>query len=146
MQSAPLRHWLDAQVRPLLAPRILPVTAEIALRCAQLSVPDPRPFRDGLIAATAWAHGLTVVTRSEADFPGTGVALFNLWHGHPRRCGAAAPEERDQPASAARRAGSWYRSSAMPVPNCLTETSASGGLVSRRGNRGLPLPSVTEPT
>ena len=78
-QSAPLRHWFDAQVRPLMAPRTLPVTAEIALRCAQLNVPDPRPFRDGLIAATAWVHGLTVVTRNEADFAGTGVALLNPW-------------------------------------------------------------------
>lgn len=83
VQSAPLRHWLEAQVRPLLAPRTLLVTAEIALRCAQLKVPDPRPFRDGLIAATAWAHGLTVVTRNEADLAGTGVALLNPWHGHP---------------------------------------------------------------
>ena len=79
MQSAPLRHWFDAQGRPLLAPRTLPVTAAIALRCAQLNVPDPRPFRDGLIAATAWVHGLTVVTRNEAEFAGTGVALLNPW-------------------------------------------------------------------
>ena len=83
VQSAPLRHWFDAQVRPLLALRTLPVTAEIALRCAHLNVPDPRPFRDGLIAATAWVHGLTVVTRNEADFAGTGVALLNPWREHP---------------------------------------------------------------
>jgi predicted nucleic acid-binding protein len=52
-QFAPLRHGFNAQVRPLLAPRTLPVTAEIALRCAQLDVPDPRPFRDRLVPATA---------------------------------------------------------------------------------------------
>jgi len=32
-----------------------------------------------LIAATALAHGLTVVTRNVADFEPSGVPLFNPW-------------------------------------------------------------------
>jgi predicted nucleic acid-binding protein len=40
-------------------------------------VPDPRAERDALIAATAMVHGLTVVTRTVADFEPTGVALLN---------------------------------------------------------------------
>ena len=79
-QAGPLRHWFDAQVLPLFAGRMLPVTTEIALCCARLNVPDPKPYRDGLIAATALVHGLTVVTRNEGDFSATGAALFNPWN------------------------------------------------------------------
>lgn len=78
-QASPLRQWFDVQVLPMLAPRTLPVTTEIALCCARLNVPDPKPYRDCLIAATAWVHGLTVVTRNEADFAATGVAVLNPW-------------------------------------------------------------------
>jgi len=42
-------------------------------------MPDPRPVRDGLIAATALVHGMTVVTRNLADFDPSGVATLNPW-------------------------------------------------------------------
>jgi predicted nucleic acid-binding protein len=35
---------------------------------------------DGLIAATAIHHGLTVVTRNTKDFIPTGVSLLEPWH------------------------------------------------------------------
>jgi predicted nucleic acid-binding protein len=35
---------------------------------------------DGLIAATALKHGLTLATRDEADFRDLGVNLFNPWN------------------------------------------------------------------
>jgi predicted nucleic acid-binding protein len=38
--------------------------------------------RDGLIAATALVHGMTVVTRNVADFELTGAKILNPWH-HP---------------------------------------------------------------
>jgi predicted nucleic acid-binding protein len=57
----------------------LPVDAAVALRCAPLHVPDPRPERDALIAATALVHAMTVVTRNVDDFSATGVRLLNLW-------------------------------------------------------------------
>ena len=59
--------------------RILPVDTDVAQRCARLHIPDPRPERDALIAATAMVHSLTVVTRNSADFEATGVALLNPW-------------------------------------------------------------------
>jgi len=59
--------------------QILPVDVTIARRCAALHVPDPRPERDALIAATALVHGLTVVTRNVADFEPMGVKTFNPW-------------------------------------------------------------------
>lgn len=78
-QGQLLRRWLDDQVLPAFAERILPVDTAIALRSAALHVPDPRPVRDGLIAATAAVHGMTVVTRNERDFDGTGVEVLNPW-------------------------------------------------------------------
>ena len=35
--------------------------------------------RDALIAATAFVHGMTVVTGNVADFEATGVALIDPW-------------------------------------------------------------------
>lgn len=80
-QGTMLRTWLDAHVLPAFAGRILPIDAEIARRSAQLHVPDPRPVRDGLIAATALVHAMTVVTRNTSDFEPTGVAMLNPWTG-----------------------------------------------------------------
>jgi hypothetical protein len=51
----------------------------VALRCAKLHVPDPRPERDAFIAATALVHGLTIVTRNTADFAPSGVPVLNPW-------------------------------------------------------------------
>lgn len=38
------------------------------------------PAADGLIAATALAHGLHVMTRNTADFEPTGVFMLNPWN------------------------------------------------------------------
>jgi len=76
-QGAMLRAWLDRQVLTAFEGRVLPLDARIAVRCPSLRVPDPRPDRDALIAATALEHGFTVVTRNVVDFAGTGVELLN---------------------------------------------------------------------
>ncbi len=78
-QGALLRSWLNGHVLPAFAGRILDVDSAVALRAARLHVPDPRPVRDGLIAATALVHGMTVVTRNLADFDPSGVATLNPW-------------------------------------------------------------------
>ncbi len=57
--------------------RILPVTPVIAERWARLAVPDPLPVVDGLLAATAIEHDLTLVTRNVAHVERTGVRLVN---------------------------------------------------------------------
>ena len=78
-QAVLLRTWLDGQVLPAFADRILAVDTAVARRCAELHVPDRRSERDALIAATALVHGLRVVTRNTEDFKATGVELFNPW-------------------------------------------------------------------
>ena len=79
--GAIFRAWLNAHVLPAFADRILAVDMAVALRSARLNVPDPRPVRDGLIAATALVHGMTVVTRNVADFEPTGVPILDPWAG-----------------------------------------------------------------
>jgi predicted nucleic acid-binding protein len=79
-QGAVLRAWIDEQILPRFEGRILPIDTNVARRCARLHVPDPRSERDALIAATALAHGLTMVTRNTADFESAGVALLNPWN------------------------------------------------------------------
>jgi toxin FitB len=78
-QGAILRTWLDDHVLPAFADRILAVDTAVAQRSAGLHVPNPRPVRDCLIAATALVHGMIVVTRNVPDFEPTGVGSFNPW-------------------------------------------------------------------
>lgn len=80
-QGAIFRTWLNSHVLPAFAGRILAVDTAVAQRSARLHVPDPRPVRDGLIAATALVHGMTVVTRNVADFEPMGVQILNPWAG-----------------------------------------------------------------
>ena len=79
VQAAPLGAWLYQRVLPEFERRLLSVDRDVALRCAALHIPDPRPYRDSLIAATALVHGMTVVTRNVKDFAGLGVVLLNPW-------------------------------------------------------------------
>lgn len=81
-QGAVFRAWLNDHVLPAFSGRILAVDAVVALRSARLHVPDPHPVRDGLIAATALVHGMTVVTRNVADFEPTGARTLNPWNSH----------------------------------------------------------------
>lgn len=78
-QGALLRAWIDTKVLPEFGGRILPVDVAVARRCARLHVPDPRPMRDALIAATALVHGMTVVTRNVRDFEPMDVKILNPW-------------------------------------------------------------------
>jgi predicted nucleic acid-binding protein len=75
-----LSRWLAALVES--RPVILDVTAAIArasgeLRAAREARGRPVAQADMLIAATALAHGLTLVTRNTRDFEGCGVALID---------------------------------------------------------------------
>ncbi|MCY3862379.1 MAG: type II toxin-antitoxin system VapC family toxin [bacterium] len=66
--EAVLRNWLDGDVARAFEQRILPVDTVVARVAASLHVPDPAPVIDALIAATALANGMTVVTLNTRDF------------------------------------------------------------------------------
>ena len=76
-----LREWLERDLLAAFAGRVLPVDLAVVRRAASMHVPDPRPERDALIAATALVHDLTVVTRNIADFEPLEVPLVDPWDG-----------------------------------------------------------------
>lgn len=67
-----LERWLIG-LESHYGDRILPITIEVADAWGRLSPRQPLPVTDGLIAATARVHRLTVVTRNSADFARSGV-------------------------------------------------------------------------
>jgi hypothetical protein len=75
-QAAALETWLS-RVSEAFDGRILPVTREIAETWGRLSTPDPVADVDGLLAATAIACNLILVTRNTRDVARTGVRLLN---------------------------------------------------------------------
>mgnify|MGYP003512180260 FL=1 len=81
-QAGQFRKWLTDYILPSFDGQILPVSVEVAQLSAAYHVPDPAPFRDAFIAATAHVHGLTVVTRNTSDFQRCGVPLLNPWQPH----------------------------------------------------------------
>lgn len=78
-QGIILRQWLDAILAFYDGSRILVVDADIARRCAAKHVPNPRSYYDGLIAATAEHHGMTIVTRNDRDFSDASIPVVNPW-------------------------------------------------------------------
>jgi predicted nucleic acid-binding protein len=83
-RRASLKQWLDNTLRPWFAGRILPISEAVSERCGilegqcqlkglTLNAPD------GMIAATALEHNLTIVTRNVRDFDCLDVAIFNPW-------------------------------------------------------------------
>lgn len=75
-QAELLERWLHG-LRDIYRDRIVDVTAEIAEEWGRLSVPDPLPVIDGLLAATAKVRGWTLVSRNARDLARTGVKLLN---------------------------------------------------------------------
>jgi predicted nucleic acid-binding protein len=74
-----LERWLELALPGI---ECLPVDAQVARNGARLRAQAPQgTVEDLLIAATALAHGATLVTRNEADFARFGVRLLNPWEG-----------------------------------------------------------------
>jgi predicted nucleic acid-binding protein len=73
-------RYLDVWLGGILAlyeSRILLVNEAVADLWGRLNVPNPVPTVDGLLAATALVHNLTLVTRNTRDVAATGVRVFN---------------------------------------------------------------------
>jgi predicted nucleic acid-binding protein len=83
-RRAELERMIHEKVPSWFQDRILPVTRTIAERWGVLDgerqlAGRPLNIADGMIAATALEHGLTLVTRNMKDFAGLGLALLNPW-------------------------------------------------------------------
>ena len=71
-----LSTWLDNVVR-LYSERLLAVDLSAARRWSRLAGAHGHESADLLIAATAFEHGLTVVTRNVRHFEPTGVPVLD---------------------------------------------------------------------
>ena len=79
-----LESWLQVDLRARFEDRILPIDDAIADRWGTVSAFGAAkgksvPVIDGLLAATALHHNLTLVTRNSSDVAGTGVSTLNPW-------------------------------------------------------------------
>jgi toxin FitB len=79
-QAIALEAWLD-RMRSSLVGRILPVNERIAEAWGRLGVPDAIPAIDGMLAATAIVHDLTVVSRTLVDLRRTAARVFDPFQG-----------------------------------------------------------------
>ena len=79
-----LESWLESDLQLRFSKRILSIDGSVADRwgnLAGLALKDGHRLSvvDGLLAATAIHHNLTLVTRNIGDTAATGVAVFNPW-------------------------------------------------------------------
>ncbi len=83
-RRATLEAWLDKDLRARFEGRLLVIDQEVADRWGLLTAAARNsgivlPVIDGLLAATALEHNLTLVTRDTGQIPSMGVAVFNPW-------------------------------------------------------------------
>ena len=71
-----LERWLG-EVEAAFGGRVLGVDNAVADRWGRMSAIRPIPVIDGLLAATAVANDLTLVTRNDRDIVGLGAAVLN---------------------------------------------------------------------
>lgn len=73
-----LERWLF-KLENTYRNRIIDIDDAIAMEWGRIDSMRTRGVPDSLIAATAIAQGMTLVTRNVADFTDTGVRLVNPW-------------------------------------------------------------------
>jgi toxin FitB len=84
IRRAALEQWFEEGLPAWFEAHLLPVTRAIAERWGHITIQAKRKgifvsTADGLIAATAIEHGLTLVTRNVKDFAVLEVPIFNPW-------------------------------------------------------------------
>lgn len=73
-----LAGWVQG-IETLFANQVLPLDAAVARIWGELCAAKSLPVIDAAIAATALAHGLTLVTRNTKDFAPASVPILNPW-------------------------------------------------------------------
>ena len=71
-----LNRWLQSVIEGF-ENRIISIDRAVAEAWGRMNVPNTLPAVDGLLAATAKVHGLTLVTRNTKYVRGTGVSCIN---------------------------------------------------------------------
>jgi predicted nucleic acid-binding protein len=79
-----LETWLEVELQARFGGRIMPIDAAIVDRWGLIAAEAKRKGKalsviDGLLAATALHHNLTVVSRNVSDFMNTQVQVLNPW-------------------------------------------------------------------
>ncbi|MFB5676087.1 type II toxin-antitoxin system VapC family toxin [Paenibacillus terreus] len=86
-RSERLQAWIDQDLTHRFEGRIIPLDLDILLTWGQVLGKSekngtPLPVMDSLIAATAIAHNLTVVSRNVKDLERCQASVYNPWeHG-----------------------------------------------------------------
>jgi len=83
LQADILERWY-VDMRQQIGDRVLAVDEAVMMAWSKISVPNMLPAYDGLIAATALVHGMTVATRNTADYSRVGVEVIDPWSETPR--------------------------------------------------------------
>ena len=83
-RRASLEAWLDRDLALRFSGRILPIDHSVADRWGRIAGSpaarkSPLPVIDGLLAATALHHDLTLVTRDTKHLAAAGVPFFDPW-------------------------------------------------------------------
>ena len=83
-KKAALQLWLQNDLQERFNGRIVPINEDVALNWGIIQASAEQqgkiiPSIDGLIAATAVAYKMTVVTRNVQDMAASGVQLLNPW-------------------------------------------------------------------
>ena len=73
-----LEEWVET-LKDSFAERLLPVSLGVVERWGHLNATRPLPVVDGLLAATAIEHDLTLVTRERRTLAGCGARLLDPW-------------------------------------------------------------------
>ncbi|MBL8027959.1 MAG: type II toxin-antitoxin system VapC family toxin [Fibrobacteres bacterium] len=84
LKKAELQHWLDSDLRERFKGRILSIDIDVAETWGRKQAEMEQrgltlPSIDGLLAATALSHNMTLVTRNIQDIAHCGVSYLNPW-------------------------------------------------------------------